>query len=93
MKKDDTKHYDILLTRQARKDAHQIERSGLLKKALVLIDILIEDPFANPPTYEKLQPPTAHMYSRRINKQHRLVYTVDEAKLIVKILRMWTHYE
>ena len=96
--------YNIFLTRQAVKDAQKLEQSGLKPKAAGLLRILRQNPFQNPPFYEKLQG-LENTYSRRITIQHRLVYQVlpnengerDVAGIpyqgIVKIVRMWTHYE
>lgn len=85
--------WQVIYARQAVKDAKKIEASGLKDKAKVLIAILSEDPFRNPPPFEKLVGDLAGAYSRRINIQHRLVYQVFESEKIVRVLRMWTHYE
>ena len=85
--------YKVLYTKQARRDAKKLQASALDKKARKLIEIVAQDPFAFPPAYEALVGELAGAYSRRINVQHRLVYTVDKKRKIVKILRMWTHYE
>jgi len=58
-----------------------------------LLDIIKEDPFRTPPPYKKLKGPMAGAYSRRINRQHRLVYEVINEKKTVRVLRMWGHYE
>ncbi len=83
----------ILFTRQAQKDAKKIASSNLKSQAQRLLDLIAENPFQNPPPYEKLVGDLAGAYSRRINIQHRLVYQVYDAEHAVKILRMWTHYE
>ena len=83
----------LVYTRQAAKDAKQIARSGLRDKVEALLDILREDPFQSPPLFEKLRGDLAGACSRRINIQHRLVYQVLAEERIVKIIRMWTHYE
>jgi len=80
-------------TKQAQKDAKKIAASGLRSKAEHLLSILQEDPFQNPPPFEKLVGDLSGACSRRINIQHRLVYQVLEREKIVKVLRMWTHYE
>ncbi len=80
-------------TRQAKKDSRKLDSSGLRPKAVELLRLIAEDPFKNPPTYEKLSGDLTGAYSRRINVQHRLVYQVYEDERIVKVLRMWTHYE
>lgn len=85
--------YTVKLTKQALKDRERLMQAGLAKKAKSLIDILKENPFRNPPPYEKLIGDLNGFYSRRINAQHRLVYRVEEEKKIAVIHRMWTHYE
>ncbi|MDH5233021.1 MAG: Txe/YoeB family addiction module toxin [Gammaproteobacteria bacterium] len=85
--------WEIYYTKQAQKDAKKLSQSGLKKKAQDLLAIITENPFQNPPPYEKLVGDLNGAYSRRINIQHRLVYQVIEEKKAVKILRMWTHYE
>ncbi|MCL2709918.1 MAG: Txe/YoeB family addiction module toxin [Planctomycetaceae bacterium] len=85
--------WTLLFTKQAKKDAKRIEQSGLREKTQRLLDVLKENPFQNPPPYEKLVGDLDGAYSRRINIQHRLVYQVLEEEQTVKILRMWTHYE
>ena len=83
----------VVFTKQARKDAKKLSSSNLRPKAEELLDILREDPFKQPPPYERLVGDLSGAYSRRINIQHRLVYQVLEEEHIVKVLRMWTHYE
>jgi len=83
----------IVYTTQAAKDAKRLRRSGLKPKAEALLDILRADPFRSPPPFEKLVGDLAGAYSRRINVQHRLVYQVLKRERVVKVLRMWTHYE
>ena len=83
----------IVFTRQARKDAKKLSASNLRPKAEELLEILQEDPFQKPPPYEKLLGDLSGAYSRRLNIQHRLVYQVLEEERIVKVIRMWTHYE
>jgi toxin YoeB len=85
--------YQLLYTKAAQKDAKNLNAAGLKDKALLLLEIIAENPFQNPPPYEKLIGDLAGAYSRRINIQHRLVYQVLEAEKIVKVLRLWTHYE
>ncbi len=82
----------LLYTKQARKDTRKLAASGLRPRAEELLKILEEDPFRNPPRYEKLVGDLDGAYSRR-NIQHRLVYEVDEEARAVKVIRMWTHYE
>ncbi len=83
----------VVLTRQAQKDAKKLTASGLRSRAERLIKILREDPYQVPPPFEKLVGDLSGAYSRRINIQHRLVYQVLEDEHVVKILRLWTHYE
>jgi len=82
-----------MFTKQAQKDARKLAEAGLKPKAEKLIDILREDPFRKSPSYEKLVGDLSGAYSRRINIQHRLIYQVLEKENIVKVIRMWTHYE
>lgn len=83
----------LVFTPQAAKDAKKLKRSGLKPKAEALLDILGRDPFQSPPPFEKLLGDLAGAYSRRINIHHRLVYQILQRERVVKILRMWTHYE
>jgi toxin YoeB len=83
----------LVYTRQAQKDAKKLSSSGLRRKAESLLGILERNPFQSPPPYEKLVGDLEGAYSRRINIQHRLVYQVLEQERVVKVLRMWTHYE
>jgi toxin YoeB len=83
----------LVYARQAQKDAKKLAASGLKEKATELLRVVQIDPFQNPPPYEKLVGDLAGAYSRRINIQHRLVYEVLEDERVVKVLRMWTHYE
>lgn len=83
----------LVFTKQAQKDAKKLSASNLRSRAEELLEILRENPFRNPPPYEKLLGDLAGAYSRRINIQHRLVYEVLEEERTVKVLRMWTHYE
>jgi len=83
----------LAYTRQAQKDAPKLAAAGLKDKAQLLLGVLKVNPFQNPPPYEKLVGDLAGAYSRRINIQHRLVYQVLEQEQVVKVLRLWTHYE
>lgn len=87
------KSWKIVFTPQAAKDAKKLSRSGLREKAGILLDVLRRDPFQSPPPFEKLVGDLAGAFSRRINIQHRLVYQVLSRERIVKVIRMWTHYE
>ena len=84
--------WEVVFTKQAQKDARNLASAGLKDKAQSLIDILKENPYQNPPPYEKLVGDLLGAYSRRINIQHRLVYQVYEKENIVKVIRLWTHY-
>ena len=83
----------LVFTKLAKKDAKKIVLSGLKPQANRLLDLLREDPYRNPPPYEKLIGDLSGAYSRRINIQHRLIYQILEDINTVKIIRMWTHYE
>lgn len=83
----------LVYTKQVQKDAKKLAAAGLKPKAMELLSLLEENPFQNPPSYEKLVGDLAGAYSRRINIQRRLVYQVLEQERVVKVLRMWTHYE
>jgi len=85
--------WKIVYTRQAQKDAKKLAGAGLKSKAKALLALLSEDPFQHPPAFEKLVGDLKGAYSRRINIQHRLVYQVLEQEKVVKVLRLWTHYE
>lgn len=83
----------LVFTRQAKKDAKKIAQSGLKPQTNHLLDMLREDPYRNPPPYEKLVGDLSGAGSRRINIQHRLIYQVLDDLQTVKVIRMWTHYE
>lgn len=83
----------LVYTKRAQKDAKKLAGSGLKPKAQELLAILAEDPFQKPPPFEKLVGDLSGAYSRRINIQHRLVYQVLEEDQVVKVLRLWSHYE
>lgn len=83
----------LVFTKQAQKDAKKIAQAGLKSQASRLLDLLREDPYQNPPVFEKLVGDLSGTFSRRINIQHRLVYQVIDEVKTVKVLRMWTHYE
>jgi len=85
--------WSIVFTKQAQKDAKKVASSNLKPQAQRLLDVIAENPFRNPPPYEKLIGDLAGAYSRRINIQHRLVYQVYDAEKTIKVIRMWTHYE
>jgi toxin YoeB len=83
----------LIFTKQAKKDAKRLSRSGLKPQAERLLDILREDPYRSPPPYEKLVGDLSGACSRRINIQHRMVYQILDDMKTVKVIRMWTHYE
>ncbi len=85
--------WQLVYTRQAQKDAKKLASSGLKGRAEKLLAIIQSDPFQNPPPYEKLVGDLVGSYSRRINIQHRLVYQVIKERCVVKVIRLWTHYE
>jgi toxin YoeB len=86
-------NWRLVFTKLAKKDAKKIALAGLKPQANRLLDLLREDPYRNPPPYEKLVGDLSGAYSRRINIQHRLIYQILEDINTVKIIRMWTHYE
>ncbi|MDJ0727731.1 MAG: Txe/YoeB family addiction module toxin [Prochloraceae cyanobacterium] len=83
--------WQVILSKQAKKDAKKIASSGLKPQAQALLEILQDNPYQLP--YEKLVGNLAGFYSRRMNIQHRLVYEIQEKERIVRVLRMWSHYE
>ena len=83
----------LVYTSHAQKDARKLANSNLKEQALSLLELLEEDPFQTPPPFEKLVGDLSGAYSRRINIQHRLVYQVLAEERVVKVIRMWTHYE
>ena len=84
--------WKIVYTKQALKDKRLLEQTDLALKARALVAVLAQNPYQTPPPYEKLQG-EKDAYSRRINRQHRLVYRIYQAEKTVMIARMWTHYE
>lgn len=85
--------WKLVYTKQAQKDAKKLASSGLKPKAEELLALVSEDPYRKPPPFEKLVGDLEGAYSRRINIQHRLVYQVLEDEKVVKVLRLWSHYE
>ena len=85
--------WGLVYTKQAQNDSKKLRSAGLKTKAEDLLRILEENPYQNPPPYEKLVGDLAGAYSRRINIQHRLVYQIFDDLKVVKVIRMWTHYE
>ena len=85
--------YKIIFSKNANKHKKYLKQSHLDAKARSLIELVMSNPFQNPPPYEKLIGDFKGAYSIRLNHQHRFVYTVDEQLKTVHILSMWTHYE
>jgi len=85
--------WEVVYAKQALKDAQKLAASGLKQKAQAILAILANDPFQNPPPYEKPVGDLTGTYSRRINIRHRLVYEVHAKEKVVRVLRMWTHYQ
>jgi len=85
--------WKLVYTKKAQKDAKRLAQSDLKKKAESILAIIKNNPYQNPPAYEKLVGDLSGAYSRRMNIQHRLIYQVFENEKIVKVIRMWTHYE
>lgn len=87
-------NYALKITKSAQKDKEKIKQYPALKRNVQnLLDLLVINPYQNPPPYEKLMGNLSDCYSRRINSQHRLVYMVDDEAKVIKIISMWTHYE
>jgi Txe/YoeB family toxin of toxin-antitoxin system len=86
-------NWTLIFEKRSLKDAQSLRRANLWKSADALLDVIRRNPFQNPPPYEKLRSEFRGMYSRRINRQHRLVYQVKKNEKIVRVLQMWTHYE
>ena len=86
-------NWKLIYTKQAQKDAKKINSANLKNKTIEILEILKNNPYQNPPSYEKLVGDLSGAYSRRINIQNRIVYQVLEKEKIVKVIRMWTHYE
>lgn len=85
--------WQLVYTKQAQKDAQKLAAAGLKEKARELLKVIENNPFQKPPPYEKLVGDLAGAYSRRINIQHRLVYQAYQTERVVKVLRLWTHYD
>jgi Txe/YoeB family toxin of toxin-antitoxin system len=85
-------NWRLVFTKQAQKDAKKIAQSGLKTQAIKLLEILQNNPYQNPPPYEKLVGDLTGAFSRRINIQHRLIYQILDDIKTVKVIRMWTHY-
>lgn len=85
--------WEVVFAKQALKDAKKLAASGLKPKAQELLELLASDPLQKPPPFEKLVGDLAGAYSRRINIQHRVVYEIFPNERVVRVLRMWTHYE
>ena len=85
--------YKLYYTNRAKKDAQLIKASNLKSKAEELLSLIAQDPYAYPPEFEFLKGDLKGAISRRINKQHRLVYEVFEKEQAIKIIMMWSHYQ
>ncbi len=85
--------WQVVFAKHALKDAKKLSAAGLREKAQELIEVLGQDPFQNPPSFEMLAGDLAGAYSRRINIHHRLVYEVFKKERTVRVLRVWTQYE
>jgi Txe/YoeB family toxin of toxin-antitoxin system len=85
--------WTLVYTAQAKKDAKKLASSGLKAQAQRILDVLTTNPYQTPPRYEKLVGNLVGAYSRRINVQHRIVYQILDDARLVKVIRMWTHYE
>lgn len=85
--------YIIKFSKQADKDKIKLKNSGLDKNTKTILNLMRDDSFCYPPNYEKLTGDLTGLYSRRINRQHRIVYEVDKNKNEIHIIRMWTHYD
>ena len=85
--------YTIKFSKQAEKDKKKLKNSGLDKNCKLILTLMLSNPFCYPPSFEKLTGDLSGLYSRRINRQHHIVYEVDDEKKEIHILRMWTHYD
>ena len=85
--------YIIKFSKQAEKDKIKLKSSNLDKNCKNILALMLNDPFCYPPSFEKLTGDLTGLYSRRINRQHRIVYEVDEEQNEIHIIRMWTHYD
>ncbi len=86
-------NWKIIYTKQAQRDSKKLKSAGLKDKAQKVLEIIENNPYQNPPPYEKLVGDLARAYSRRINIKHRIVYQILEEIKTVKVVSMWTHYE
>lgn len=85
--------YIVKFSKLAEKDKKRLKSAGLEKVCREILNLMIEDPFCYPPSYEKLCGELDGLYSRRINRQHRIVYEVNEENKEIRIIRMWSHYD
>lgn len=86
-------NWTLEFSKQSVKDAKKLKKTNLWKNVENLLEVLRQNPFQNPSPFEKLIGDLKGAYSRRINIQHRLIYLIIKEKRVVRILRMWTHYE
>ena len=85
--------FEVVFSKQAVKDSKSLKKSNLRTKAKEILSLLEKDPFVSPPLFEKLTGNLSGYYSRRLNQQHRIVYEVHKKEKIVRVIRLWTHYE
>lgn len=85
--------WSVILSKQAVKDIEKLKRVGLAQSAKELFVLLAADPFTTQPKLEKLVGKLQCFYSRRINIQHRLVYSIDKESRVIHVLSLWSHYE
>ena len=85
--------YTIKFSKQAERDKLKLKNANLDKNCKNILNLMMDNPFCYPPSYEKLLGDLSGLYSIRINRQHRIVYEVDEEKKEIHIIRMWTHYD
>lgn len=86
-------NYTIIFSRQAEKDRKRLKSAGLEQTCKTILNLMQNTPYCYPPAYEKLCGNLSGLYSRRINRQHRIVYKVEEELKEIHIIRMWTHYD
>ena len=86
-------NYKILFSKKANKDKIKLKNNNLDVTCKKILNLMIINPFCYPPSFEKLTGDLNGLYSRRTNRQHRIIYEVDEDKKEIHIIRMWTHYE
>lgn len=83
--------WTIQFSRQVLKDTKKLRSANLEANVKWLLEILRRNPYE--PPYEKLSGNLQGYYSRRINIQHRLVYSVNKETQTVRVVSAWSHYE